>query len=152
MSKLRTDIFDRKEDIKKWINENQSKAFMCRMLKCKPETLNFWLDKCEIVYKGNMGGKGIKSDSKRKSAIEYLNSNGHINSHKLMNKLIEDGLKEKKCEECGLSKWNGKDIPLELHHMDGNKYNNKLENLKILCRNCHGQEENHCAKNIGKYK
>ena len=54
-----------------------------------------------------------------------------------------DGVKEKKCESCGLDEWMGKPIPLELHHIDENRFNNKLENLKILCSNCHMQEHNY---------
>jgi hypothetical protein len=39
----RTDILERKEDILKWINLNQSKAYICKQLHCKPETLNSYL-------------------------------------------------------------------------------------------------------------
>src|ERR1041385_1697935 len=42
-----------------------------------------------------------------------------------------------KCFECKLDKWLGKDIPLEVHHKDGDRCNNKLENLQLLCCNCH---------------
>lgn len=50
---LRTDILNRKEDILNWISQNQSKAFMCRELHCKPDTLNSYLDKMGIKYSGN---------------------------------------------------------------------------------------------------
>ena len=43
--KQRTDILERKEEILKWIEQNQSKAYICRQLKCKPETLNSYLGK-----------------------------------------------------------------------------------------------------------
>ena len=39
-------------------------------------------------------------------------------------------------------------IPLELHHKDGNRYNNQLDNLMLLCPNCHALTENYRAKNI----
>lgn len=42
-----------------------------------------------------------------------------------------------KCEMCNNEQWNGKPIPLELEHIDGNKYNNVEANLKLLCCNCH---------------
>lgn len=51
----RADILERKNDILKWIEENQSKAYMCRELKCKPETLNSYLKKMNIEYAGNQG-------------------------------------------------------------------------------------------------
>lgn len=148
---MRIDIENKKEEIKSWINSNQSKAFMCRELKCKPETLNWWLDKMGLNYNGNKGGKGIKICSQRKSALEYLSSNGYISAHKLKLKLIEDGIKKHKCEICGLTEWNNEKIPLELHHIDGDRYNNVYENLQILCPNCHSQTDNNSGKNKGKY-
>lgn len=148
---MRTDIEDRKEDIKFWISTNQSKAFMCRELKCKPETLNWWLNKMELNYQGNKSGKGIKKANNRKNAIEYLSSNGHISAHRLRIKLIQDGFKEHKCEICNLKEWNNEKIPLELHHIDGNRYNNTYENLQVVCPNCHSLTENNSGKNKGNY-
>jgi transposase len=47
-----------------------------------------------------------------------------------------------KCEECGLATWRDQPIPLQVHHIDGNKKNNDLKNLVVLCRNCHGLTKN----------
>lgn len=44
-----------------------------------------------------------------------------------------------KCESCSLDKWLGREITLELEHVDGNRSNNKIHNLKLLCPNCHSQ-------------
>jgi hypothetical protein len=44
-----------------------------------------------------------------------------------------------RCEQCGLSEWQGSPIPLELDHIDGNPSNNDPNNLRILCSNCHAQ-------------
>lgn len=44
-----------------------------------------------------------------------------------------------KCTMCGLSEWNGKQIPLEIEHIDGNHTNNDRSNLTLLCCNCHAQ-------------
>lgn len=52
-----------------------------------------------------------------------------------------------RCEQCGLTEWNGQTIPLELHHVDGDTFNNELENLQLLCPNCHAQTDNYCGKN-----
>ncbi len=41
------------------------------------------------------------------------------------------------CENCRREKWEGEDIPLEVDHVDGDRTNNKEENLKLLCCNCH---------------
>lgn len=52
-------------------------------------------------------------------------------------KLIRDGIKEDKCEKRGNTHWFAVELPLELHHKDGNYCNNELSNLEILCLNCH---------------
>ena len=70
--------------------------------------------------------------------------NGNSTNANKRRRLIEEGIKEEKCECCGLSEWMGKPIPLELHHKDFNHYNNSLENLQILCSNCHMQAHNYC--------
>ena len=147
---LRTDILERRSDIEAWIAEHQSKAFMCKQLKCKPETLNSYLEKMGIEYAGNQGGKGIKVDPKYKTAEEYAQSS-YVKSHKLLEKLIRDGLREDKCEICGITYWQGIHLPLELHHKDNNHFNNDLANLAILCPNCHSIQEGNAGANIGKY-
>lgn len=68
-------------------------------------------------------------------------------SSKLLKKIVKFGIKPYVCECCGLSSWNNKPISLELHHEDGNRRNNKLSNLKILCPNCHSQTDNFRSKN-----
>ena len=147
---MRTDILERKQEIMEWIEQNQSKAFICKQLKCKPETLNGYLQKMGIDYQGNQGGKGIKHDHKYKTAVEYSQGT-NVKSYRLKEKLIRDGLKEDKCEICGVSLWNGVKLPLELHHKDGNHYNNNLDNLQILCPNCHSIQEGNAGSNSGKY-
>ena len=67
---MRTDIATRRDDIEKWISEDRPKAYICRQLRCKPETLEGWFGKLGISYKGNQGGRG-KKVLNRKSALEY---------------------------------------------------------------------------------
>lgn len=55
-----------------------------------------------------------------------------------------------RCWECNLTEWRGKPIPLQMDHVDGDPSNDKKENLRILCANCHAQTETFCGKNIGK--
>ena len=67
---------------------------------------------------------------------------------KLINKLNGDRiLKKRDVRYVGNSLWNSKPIPLEVHHIDGNKTNNTLENLMIVCPNCHAQTDNYKSKN-----
>ena len=139
---MRNDIIERKEEILQWIEQHQSKAFMCQQLHCKQDTLNRYLKKMGIDYIGNQGGKGIKTDPKYKTAEEYAQGSS-VKSSKLKDKLIRDGLKANKCEICGISSWLGVDLILELHHKNGNHYDNNLHNLMILCPNCHSIQEAH---------
>ncbi len=136
---MRTDIEERKEDIENWINLNQSKAFICRELKCKPETLNFWLDKLNLNYDGNQGRKGIYDNPKNRTASEYAELPS-CRSGVLKKKMIKEGLIEDICDECKTPNiWNGKPITLELDHIDGDRFNNDFKNLRVLCPNCHSQ-------------
>lgn len=50
------------------------------------------------------------------------------------------------CEKCGLTEWMGEEIPLQIHHIDGDHYNNDLNNLQILCPNCHALTKNFCKQ------
>lgn len=141
----RNDILERQQDIRAWIQEKKSKTFISKQLGCKPETLNHYLQKMGIEYKGQQGWKKGLTSNTYISALQYAQKD-HVSSHKLKIKLIQDGIKNNKCELCGLDTWNNLPIPLELHHIDGNHYNNNLNNLLILCPNCHAQQENNSGK------
>jgi hypothetical protein len=54
-----------------------------------------------------------------------------------------------RCEACGLSEWQGKPIPIELDHIDGNSDNNSEGNLRLICPNCHAQTETYKGANVG---
>ena len=102
-------------------------------------------------YKPNQAHKGIKTGQKntRYKTEDILNGcYPEYQANKLRIRLIEEGYKEAKCECCGLTEWNGMPIPLELHHKDGNSHNHSLENLEILCLNCHAQTDTFRSKNI----
>lgn len=148
---MRTDILERKDEIKNWIEENQSKAFICKQLNCKPETLNSYLKKMDIEYSGNQSGKGmIKKSSTYMPLIDYLAQSKDIQTNKIRHKLLLEGYKEYKCECCGLTEWLGKPIPLEVHHKDGNAHNNVIENYQLLCPNCHAQTDSYRGRNSAK--
>jgi DNA-binding CsgD family transcriptional regulator len=62
---------------------------------------------------------------------------GHVKS-----RLLKAGLKTNHCELCGLTEWRGRPLSLELHHVNGDGNDNRLENLMLLCGNCHSQTDN----------
>ena len=70
-----------------------------------------------------------------------------------LSKPIQTYMKDRagnKCEECGWARIHAKTkvVPLNVHHVDGNKFNNHISNLKVLCPNCHSLTENFCGLNV----
>ena len=146
---MRTDILGRKDDIQRWVNEHRSKGFICEQLKCRRVTLERYLQILNLQYAGNQGSSGRPSNN-YKSAMEYLNSTT-VKSHTLKIKLIRDGVKQNCCEMCGNTTWMGVALPLELHHKDGDHFNNTIDNLAILCPNCHAIQKGNSGANVGSY-
>lgn len=70
-----------------------------------------------------------------------------VNRNHLRLRLLADGLKEARCEQCGLTEWRGRPAPLQLHHINGDGRDNRPENLQILCPNCHSQTDSWGGRN-----
>lgn len=68
----------------------------------------------------------------------------------LKRRLIREGLKEGRCEGCGISEWREKPLGLQLHHVNGDGKDNRLSNLQLLCPNCHAQTENFAGRNTAR--
>lgn len=65
----------------------------------------------------------------------------------LKNRLLDAGLKEDRCERCGISEWHGKPLNMQLHHINGDGLDNRLVNLELLCANCHSQTSTYGGRN-----
>lgn len=63
-------------------------------------------------------------------------------------RLIEE--RGHQCEGCRRTKWSGEAIPLEIHHCDGDKHNQAVKNLRLLCPNCHAFTPTYRGKNVGR--
>jgi DNA-binding transcriptional ArsR family regulator len=76
----------------------------------------------------------------------YLVGDRRVNRNHLKRRLIAAGLKEHRCERCGIDSWLGEPLSLALHHINGEGRDNRLENLALLCPNCHAQTPNFSGK------
>jgi len=139
-----------KKLIKDAIHQTSSISEAAKLLGVSRSTLTSYANKYCIELKRNKGGKGVSKKRKiGKFKLEDILSGKHpsYKTYHLKNRLIEEGIKSNKCEECGISEWNGKPINCQLDHINGNSTDHSLSNLRILCPNCHSQTDTFCGKN-----
>lgn len=104
------------------------------------------LDISHFTGQGHLKGKTnpwIPEMSIEEAFIE----NGSLTSYKLNRKIRKYNLKEYKCSKCGISDWLGQELSLHLDHINGINNDNRLDNLRFLCPNCHSQTNTYCGKN-----
>lgn len=140
---------ERAEEICKQV---YSVADFCRMVGWKPQGANYRtfykyvkeynLDTSHFTgQKSNLGNKNNVGLSKE----DFFKKDKLIRSSDLIKKLISIG-REYKCERCGTTEWCGEELKLQVHHIDGDHFNNQLDNLKLLCPNCHSQTDTYAGK------
>lgn len=132
-------------------NESSSMAAAASVLKLHFNTFKRYaiLFNC---YQANQSGKGIPKKSNKEIQLKEILDGLHpqYQSNKLRLKILREKVKIHQCESCLQEKWLTKQIPLELHHKDGNKNNHKLSNLQLLCPNCHALTDTFRGKNSKK--
>lgn len=114
-----------------------------RTLKSKSILYNIDVSHFNYKYSRTHNGKRVL---KNRSNEEIFNDHIPIKTASVKKEYIERILKTTHCELCGITEWNGKDIVFQLHHKDGNHKNNNIENLILLCPNCHSQTDNYANK------
>lgn len=92
--------------------------------------------------------KGQKNPNMVPKPLEEILVSGRpTQSDRLRKRLLSEGIFEARCNWCELTEWRGQDIPLELDHINGEHDDNRIENLRLLCPNCHAQTETYRGKN-----
>lgn len=100
-------------------------------------------------FTGQAWNKGMRGIGKPIIPLsEILVKDSTFQSYKLKKRLFDEKIKKPKCEICGWSK-KAKDgrLPLELDHINGDRLDNRLKNLRILCPNCHSLQSTHRGLN-----
>ena len=104
-----------------------------------------------IIKTGGQHPHATKYDVQRliktRDMSDYLSNKVPMQSDKLKIRLINEGYLDPNCDICRRSLWVCEDIPLQLDHVNGNNDDNSLENLRLLCPNCHAQTPQYRLKN-----
>jgi Zn finger protein HypA/HybF involved in hydrogenase expression len=99
------------------------------------------------MKQGWINGAKKHIDKKRKPIEFYLKQNTILNPYTKI-RIIKENILENKCSCCGISSiWNNKPIVLQIDHKNGDSSDNRIENLRVICPNCHSQTSNFAGKN-----
>jgi hypothetical protein len=100
-------------------------------------------------FAGQSWSRGATIPHRVRPIEDYLSNKYPIQSDRLRRRLINEEVLQPRCSNCKLDTWMDQPIPLELDHVDGNHENNALDNLRLLCPNCHSLTPTFRGKNKG---
>lgn len=146
------------DDLRDAVANNQSYRGVLIQLGIRPAGGNYETLKKRIenlnLDTSHFRGKGWSKQQtsvhrKKRSMEEILVKNStYTTSNHLKKRLLNEGYFEHRCMSCDLDTWLDQPIPLELDHINGDRRDNRLENLRLLCPNCHALTDTYRGKNI----
>jgi transposase-like protein len=140
-------------DILRAMGYGDNSGTMYKLIKKRIKELN--IDISHIGYRNAKARGGAKGKTKYSLDEILIENSLYKNNTALKKRLLDKGILENKCYDCGLLPfWNGKNLTLQLDHINGINNDNRVENLQILCPNCHTQTHTYGSKNTNneKYK
>ena len=145
----------RDEQYRNAVMQSRSIAGALRLLGVAPEGGNYRvlhraierLDLDTSHFAGQSWSRGATVPSRVRPIEDYLSNKYPIQSDRLRRRLVNEGVVERRCSCCKLDTSMDQPIPLELDHIDGNHQNNALDNLRLLCPNCHSLTPTFRGKN-----
>jgi hypothetical protein len=154
-----------KQELTQLVEEGLSIRKIGSHLKVSFTTVRYWLRRFGLKIRIRIDkplcrncGKPVKrrpnrycssacfGESRRRKIVEDDLSN--LDARPLKRYLLEK--RGHRCEVCGITEWMGRPAPLEMDHKDGDSMNNALDNVRLICPNCHAQTRNYKNRNMGK--
>lgn len=148
-------------DVQELVRQSRSRADVIRALGFTPNTTTYRLLRRHLAREGlgdehfepaHAAMRRARRPTRGKPLEEILvRESTYTSITVLKRRLVEEGLLESVCAECGLSRWRGEPITLHLDHVNGVRNDHRLTNLRLLCPNCHSQTDTYCGRNKGRY-
>jgi len=146
-----------KEQLENAVKQSKSIASVCRILGIRPiggnyrtlhNKIKLWnIDTSHFTGQGWNVGLVFRPMVKKPLTEILVKDSNFMSTHKLKIRLIQENVMEHRCEKCNLTEWLNQPIPLELNHINGDNQDHRLENINLLCPNCHAQTPNYRGKN-----
>lgn len=141
-----------KEDFIDAVKNNETKADVIRQLGMSAvsggnyKTVDKYIDKYDLDPEFNHGNNG--GGKARRPLDDVMTKDSYYNTSRLKERIIENNIIPYECAMCGNEgRWRGKELVLQLDHINGDNTDNRKENLRFLCPNCHTQTETWTGKN-----